>query len=212
MHITKYELIPESELLGRLKQTRLKGFDQPQVYRDATLELLDQADPETLTPAQRFVLADGVQLIVDLHSAFAEQGLDIFGLRGGILFWPEGTDTERDAPIPFIPPVVEESFEPDGRTVLLINDGLHRVYAARKLGRRINVVLARNVPREYPYYAYALPDGWASVEELAELQEGYQKKEYRMPDNYKALFRNFNAVFDGIQKQRKQTNPSHLKA
>ena len=212
MHITKYELIPESELLGRLKQTRLKGFDQPQVYRDATLEILDQADPETLTPAQRFVLADGVQLVVDLHSAFAEQGLDIFRLRGGILFWPDGADTERDAPIPFVPPVVEESLEPDGRTVHIINDGLHRVYAARKLGRRINVVLARNVPKEYPYYAYALSDGWASVEELAELQDGYQKKEYRIPGNYKALFRDFNAVFDGIQKQRKRTNPSHLKA
>jgi len=111
-----------------------------------------------------------------------------------------------------LPPVVEESREPDGRTVLLINDGIHRVYAARKLGRRINVVLARNVPEEYPYYAYALRDGWKQVQELAELQEGYQKKEYRNPDNYKALFRDFNEVFEGVQKQRARTNPANLRA
>jgi hypothetical protein len=108
--------------------------------------------------------------------------------------------------------MIEESIEADGRKVLLINDGIHRVYAARKRGRPLNVVLARNVPPEYPYYAHALPDGWAQVEELAELSEGYQKKAYRNPDNYKALFRDFNEIFEGVQKQRPKTNPDHLKA
>ena len=78
--------------------------------------------------------------------------------------------------------------------------------------RKINVVLARNVPPEYPYYAYALSDGWAHVEELEELREGYQKKEYRNPENYKALFRDFNEIFEGVQKQRPRSNPAHLKA
>jgi hypothetical protein len=133
-------------------------------------------------------------------------------LRGGLLFWPEGSDPDRDAPIPFLPPVIEESVERDGSTVLLINDGIHRVYAARKRGRKINVVLARNVPPQYPYYAYALPEGWACVEELDELREGYQKKEYRNPENYKALFRDFNEIFEGVQKQRPRSNPTHLKA
>jgi hypothetical protein len=128
------------------------------------------------------------------------------------MFWPEGSDRDRDPPIPFLPPVIEESAERDGRKVLLINDGIHRVYAARKRGRRINVVLARNVPAEYPYYAYALAGGWAQVHELTELQEGYQKKEYRNPDNYKALFRDFNEIFEGVQKQRARTNPANLKA
>ena len=101
---------------------------------------------------------------------------------------------------------------PTGKKILLINDGIHRVYAARKRGRKLNVVLARNVPAEYPYYAYALPQGWAQVDELAELQEGYQKKEYRNPESYKALFRDFNEIFEGVQKQRPRSNPAHLKA
>ena len=52
----------------------------------------------------------------------------------------------------------------------------------------------------------------ARVEELEELREGYQKKEYRDPENYKALFRDFNEIFEGVQKQRPRTNPANLKA
>jgi hypothetical protein len=210
MNILKYELLPEAELLARLKKTRLRGFDRAEVYRDATLEVANM-DTNDLTPAQRYVLADGVQTILDVADAFAPLGVDVFGLRGALLFWPEGSDPS-EAPIPLLPPMIEESIEADGRKVLLINDGIHRVYAARKRGRKLNVVVARDVPPEYPYYAYALPDGWTQVEELAELTEGYQKKAYRNPDNYKALFRDFNEIFEGIQKQRPRTNPGHFKA
>mgnify|MGYP005857829339 FL=1 len=198
MKITRYELLPEAELLDRLRRTRLKGFGQPEVYRDAVLEIVEQADTDTLTPAQRYVLADGVACIVELHRAFQAAGVDIFALRGALLFWTPDMDADSDPPVPLLPPVIEESREPDGRTVLLINDGIHRVFAARKLGRRINVVLARNVPAEYPYYAYPLAAGWAGVEEIAELTDGYKKKDYRIPDNYKSLFRDFNAVFEGV--------------
>jgi len=211
MQIIKHDLLSESDLLARLKRTRLRGFDRPEVYRDATLELVE-ADPEALTPAQRYVLREGVQAILDVADAFAARDIDVFALRGALLFWPEGSNPESDAPIPFLPPVIEESIEPGGNKVLLINDGIHRVYAARKRGRRINVVLARDVPPEYPYYAYALPEGWARVEELNELRDGYQKKEYRNPENYKALFRDFNEIFEGVQKQRARTNPAHLKS
>ena len=177
MQVVKHELLTEADLLSRLKRTRLRGFDRAEVYRDAILEVVE-IDPQALTPAQRYVLQEGVQAILDVADAFEPMGVDLFALRGALLF----------------------------------NDGIHRVYAARKRGRKINVVLARNVPAEYPYYAYALPQGWAQVDELQELQEGYQKKEYRNPENYKALFRDFNEIFEGIQKQRPRSNPAHLKA
>src|ERR1700730_17674135 len=211
MQISKYDLLTEADLLSRLKRTRLRGFDRAEVYRDATLEIVE-SDPERMTPAQRYVLQEGVQAILDVADAFEPRGIDIFALRGALLFWPEGSDPDHDAPIPFLPPVIEESVERDGRTLVLISDGIHRVYAARKRGGKINVVLARNVPPQYPYYAYALEDGWAHVEELDELREGYQKKEYRNPENYKALFRDFNEIFEGVQKQRPRTNPANLKA
>lgn len=212
MRIIKHKLLSETELLRRLKEVRLKGFDQFPVYQNATLEIVEQIDTELLTPPQRYVLIDNIKTILDLTRGFAERGIDIFSLRGALLFWLEGSNPDNDLPIPFLPPVVEESWEQDGRMVSLINDGMHRVYAARKLGRKINIVLAKNVPREYPYYAFALSGGWTQVEEIPELSDGYKKKEYRNPNNYKALFRDFNAVFAGVQKDRKKTNPIELKA
>jgi len=207
MHILRYETFSEQELLSRLKLTRLRGHGQPQIYAGASLELVEQADSESLVPAQRYVLRPDLDTVRDLYETFLREEIDIFSLRGGLLFWRD----EEEGPIPLIPPMVEESLEPDGRRVLLINDGIHRVYCARKLGRKINVVVARGVPDEYPYYAYALQRGWAEVTELAELPDAFQKKEYRDPLNYKALFRDFNAVLPGVQKQRKRSNPESVR-
>ena len=82
----------------------------------------------------------------------------------------------------------------------------------RKRSCHVTVVVARNLPREYPYYALALPDGWSGVAELEALPDGFQKKTYRNPDNYKSLFRQYNEVFPGVQEQRKRSNPAHLRA
>src|SRR5512147_1138545 len=113
MQIIKHELLSEADLLSRLKRTRLRGFDRAEVYRDATLEVLE-TDPEALTPAQRYVLQEGVRAILDVADAFEPLGVDLFALRGALLFWPEGSDPANDPPIPFLPPVIEESIERDG--------------------------------------------------------------------------------------------------
>jgi hypothetical protein len=197
------------ELLARLRQTPLRGFDHAHPYAEASIELAPAVDTDKLTPAQRYVLAPTVQALLALRAALLEHGLDLFALDGGAFV---RTSEHPDEEIPVLPPIVEASLEPDGRTILLVNDGLHRVSAARSLGLPISVVLVRGVPVEYPYYAYALPGGWSEVAELEELPDEYQKKNYRLPENYKALFREFNAVFPGTQKQRKQSNPAHLRA
>ena len=212
MDIARYELFDQTELLSRLKRIRLQGFDNVAVYRDAQLELVAGIDTGSLAPTQRFVLRDEINLMIDLYHSFRTLGVDIFALRGGVFFWPAKNEADEEDPIPLIPPIVEQSREPDGRMVNIINDGLHRLYAARTLGIHPTVVMVKNVPEQYPYYAYALSSGWQDVEMLDQLREGYQKKEYRIPDNYKSLFRDFNGVFKGVQKQRKRTNPDHLKA
>jgi hypothetical protein len=197
------------DLLSALRRTPLRGFGGAQPYASASLELAPRTDPAMLAPAQRYVLRPGTEKITALRDALLAEDVDIFELDGGVHV---RTSDHPDEVIPVIPPIVEESHEPDGRTVLIINDGLHRVFAARQLGRPISVVIARGVPAEYPYYALALPGGWAEVVQLDELPDGYQKKEYRHPDNYKALFRDFNALFPGVQKERRKTNPEHLTA
>jgi hypothetical protein len=208
MEVLEVEPFGREELLGAIRETRLRGFDGARVYTDATLELIE-SDPADLAPAQRYVLKDGVAKILELRAALLDQGIDVFALDGGV--WVRTGDSPEER-IPVIPPVVEESHEPDGRTVWIVNDGIHRVFAARSLGLPINTVRIAGVPPEYPYYALALPNGWAEVAELDVLPDGFQKKAYRQPDNYKALFREFNDVFPGVQKERKKSNPGSLRA
>ncbi len=209
MKILSITRFPREELLASLRETPLRGFDKARLYAAATLELAPAVDTDTLTPAQRYVLKPTLRRLLELRDALLAEGIDLFALDGGAYIH---TSDDPHESIPILPPIVEETVEPDGSSVLLINDGLHRVSAARSLGLPISVVVARGVPSEYPYYAYALPRGWAELEGLEELPDEYQKKEYRLPDNYKALFREFNTVFPGVQKQRKQSNPGHLQA
>jgi hypothetical protein len=184
------ELFSREELLARLGETRLMGHGGARVYEHATLAVETFA-PLDLTPAQRYVLMPNVRRILELRET-----LDVFGLDGGAYL--DG--------VPLLPPVVERSREPDGRTVWLINDGIHRVYAAHLAGSPINVVTV--VGASHPYYALA--GSWEDVVELEELPDRFQKKTYRVPENYKALFRDFNAVFPGVQAERKRSNPAHL--
>jgi hypothetical protein len=206
VNVERVERFPAAELLERLRAVRLRGFPDVRPYADAELAIA-RVDPETLAPPQRYVLRDGLQTMLDLRAALQPHGLDPLALADGGAFVT--IDGDR---IPVIPPIVEESHEPGGRTVDVIADGLHRVHVARTLGVPVTVVLARSLPREHPYYALALPDGWAGVAELDALPDGFQKKTYRNPENYKSLFRQYNEVFPGVQEQRKRSNPEHLRA
>lgn len=198
MRITKFELLPESDLLVRLRTVRLRGFDHAQVYRDSHIQII-RTIPVSCLPAQRYVLRSSVNTILRLAYEFAFKGVDIFDLRGVLLFWLDG----QEDPIPLLPPIIEESPNKDGGLIYLINDGIHRIYAANELGVNINVVAISRIPKEYPYYAYPLQGGWSAVEEIhGSLPMGYERKEYRNPDDYKALFRDFNEVFPGVQKKR----------
>jgi hypothetical protein len=206
--VLEVEPFGRAQLLGALRETRLRGFDGARVYAEAVMDLVD-SDSADLAPAQRYVLRNGVEKILELRRSLLDHGIDIFKLDGGV--WVRTSDAP-DRRVPMIPPIVERSQEPDGRSVWIINDGIHRVFAARSVGLSINTVKVTGVPPDHPYYALALPHGWSEVTELDELPDGFQKKTYRDPDNYKALFREFNDVFPGVQEERKKSNPGFLRA
>jgi len=210
-HVVAVEALPLDELLGRVRETRLRGHEQAQLFAGSRIELLREADPSDLAPTQRYVLEPDLAAVRRMHDQLRERGIDMLALEGGVWASVENGEDGEPYVVPVIPPIVEESVEPDGRTVRIISDGMHRVWLARELGRRLNVIFVSDVPREYPYYAYALPGGWSEVAKLADLEDGFVKKEYREPENYKALFRLYNDVLPNVQKQRKKTNPGHLK-
>jgi hypothetical protein len=205
MDVLDVTLFSREVLLASLRQVRLNGFAGARPYADARIELVEALDPEIVTPAQNYVLRRGVEIVLALRHRLTDRGIDPFRLDGGAYI---KTSAEPSRTRALIPPIVEESHEAGGRTVLLVSDGSHRIYAARSLALPISVVVIREV--SHPYYAFPLEAGWDGVEMLDELPESYQKKAYRQPENYKALFRKFNEVFPGVQEQRARSNPSFL--
>ena len=206
MKIVSVEPFGCDTLLAALARTRLRGYGGVRPYEQAELRLCSAATSDELAPAQNYVLRPGIRKILELRRPVG-RGFGSFRVR-----WRGDVRTSGrpGRAHPGSPLIVEESLEPDGRKVLIINDGIHRLFAARSLNLPISVVEIRAVPADYPYYAYALRGGWGDVMEFDELPDSHQKKDYRQPGNYKALFRDFNEVFPGVQKQRKQSNPAHI--
>lgn len=162
------------------------------VYERCPIELRAM-NTDDIAPAQRYVLTQEILKVRELRWALRDHGIDLFTLDGYLTMWLEGYDD----PIDLLPPVIEESREADGRTVNILNDGMHRVYLARMERSPIQVVYVREVPDEYPYYAFPLVNGWNDVEIVQDLPEGYIKKWHRIRD-YKSLYRDFNTAFVNV--------------
>ena len=193
-----------NELLSSLRRVRLRGYDGALVYRDAEIELVESLDPRLVVPAQNYVLRGNVERVGDLREALRDWGVDPLRMTGGAYL------RFRDAPtaVTLLPPILEESVEVDGKKCLLVSDGLHRLFYAFSRYVAISAVVVRGAT--HPYYAFALPGGWNDVKMLDSLPATYQKKVYRQPENYKALFRDFNSVFPNVQSQRRKSNPNSL--
>jgi hypothetical protein len=204
MAVLKVEQFGAQELLAKLRTTRLRGHGQPLIYEQASLEVLPRVSTDNIAPAQHYLLRQNVERILALRDGVLQHGVDIFDLDGGC--WVTVAEGETRAVLPVLPPIIEVSRERGGRNVWLISDGMHRVWGARLLGMPISIVLVRDVPPEYPYYAYPCPGGWSDVRMLDALPDGFQKKEYRVPSDHKALFRDYDAVFPGVQEVRKRTS------
>lgn len=192
-----YELKPTTALYNKLSAVRLRGHGQPLAYYSATFSLQTVLPSHNyLRPSQNYVLHSGVERITQLAEQFkTEHSLNIFSLDGYLLFRIGGGEE-----IPLTPPIVE--LDPsDG---YIVCDGMHRIYAAKKMGVPIQCVVVSG--HMWPYYAHPTEGGWDAVEEIETLTGDYKRKTYREPDDYKVLFRDFNAVFPGIQKERVKTN------
>ena len=76
--VTRFD---REELLSRLRVTPLRGFDHAHPYAEATIELAPAIDTDTLTPAQRYVLAPTVQRLLAMRAALLAPPLPLSGSR-----------------------------------------------------------------------------------------------------------------------------------
>lgn len=203
--IHRIQQFSEEDLIRNLREVTLLKKPEVKIYEQSYISL-ERLDPSLLSPAQNYILRSELKKVRELKWALEAHQVDICGLQGFVRLWIEGVDE----PIDLLPPVVEESVEQNGSIHFIINDGMHRVYMALREWKHTQAALIRGIPKEYPYYAFPVPDGWAAVEERDDLPEGYLKKWHRISD-YHALYRNFNSAFLNVGASRAFFEKSSLR-
>ena len=200
--ITKVEKHSPEKLIENLRKVSM--LKRPDVFPYAGAEIsLEQASFSDVLPAQRYVLSDALRRAQHLEWELGRFDIDLFALHGYVTIW---TDMSEE-PIDVLPPVVEAMTEANGRPVNIINDGMHRMYAARLEWKTPQVVRIKGIPAEYPYYAYPIPgeNCWDVIQILegSLIRPDLIKKWHRIADN-KTLYRNFNSSFINVGGPRGQ--------
>ena len=197
MYLLDYQTITFPECCTRLQKTRLIGYNQELVYKDARISMKCGVDPRDIYPTQRYTLKPLMLRMAELSKCL--KGIDIMELTSALWMKIRGTDGVTKE-FHLTPPLVEMAQNPDtGEDICLLADGMHRVALAIQQGYPINVILIDGVSR--PYYAYPL-SGWSEVQVFENLPTGFVKKRYRDPDNHKLLFRDYGIGFPNIQPKR----------
>ncbi len=201
MEIVQVKHYPETELMARLRQVPLQEQPEVKIYQN-TLISLECIHTNCLHPPQNYIWLAELRKVQELRWSLQEHGLNMFRLNGFVSYTVRESDGEL-MEYDLYPPIIEESFEADGTVALLINDGMHRVFLARSEWVVPQVVYVRGIPREYPYYAYPRPQGWEGIDLLPDNPDKnrYLKKCHRIRHN-KALYRNFQAVFQNVGGSR----------
>jgi hypothetical protein len=204
MRILDVEEVGWDEVETRLRDVRLVQDERVAPYENARIELRREVEADCMDPAQRYALEPVLAQVGALVDALAVAGHDLFALEGGLLV---RTDEEPSTQRWVIPPILERGAFRDGTPALILADGIHRAFVARRRRRRMTAIVVDDVAPEVPYYAWPEPDAWAAVEVKPSLEPGYQKKDYLREDGYQALYRDYDAAFPGVQPPRPQTHP-----
>jgi len=194
MKITKIEMYPQDELIRRLREVTLTdGVTKPYAESEIMIQNYFYFGWENLKFAQRYVLKSDHDKIKEMDNALDKFGMRILDMK---TFYQITTDTGEV--FPYIPPVVEWAKEGE-KWVHYVSDGMHRLdYLCRNYCGNPYIIIIKNPSA--PYYALPSDMTWEDLE-LHDTPPKV-KKTYRDPDNYKALFRDYNSQFPGIQKDR----------
>lgn len=190
----------QEELFGRLRKLSMLKDTNAFPYANADFALV-ALKREDCWPAQRYVLSAELEKVQQLEWELARFDVDIFTLNGFVRMLVEDAEGERE--IDLLPPVVEEWDIPGAGKLNILNDGMHRTYLSYQEWKIPQVVLIKNIPAQYPYYAYPLIDQWEHIDVIPdkEVPKGYIKKWHRISNN-KLLYRDFNSSFRGVGAPR----------
>lgn len=145
---------------------------KPYEYADFDIRLVD---PLEAVPTAKYVLKSHLALIERLEKELLLQGIDIFNLHGMV---------ETDDGHIICPPIIEVwnqiPHEYDG--ILVIIDGLHRHYLAKKRGKKVtSVIVSGCISSDLP----VLPLTWKDVLEQDAVPKDKRNYHPGIPDPYK---------------------------
>ena len=189
-----------NELIERMRRVSLLEDKSLLPYQNASVSL-EQISPDSLAPAQLYVLRSNLERQRHLKFELARHGVDLFRLNGFVELQLEG----EDGLVGMVPPVVEESVEANGRVVNLICDGIHRLFLARLEWVVPEVVFVRGIDKRFPYYAYPNVRGWDDVQPVETLVEeggGKMLKKWHRVEKHRALYRDFTGPFSNLSVPR----------
>jgi hypothetical protein len=192
--ITMHKYYSAYDLIDKIKKVSMLKNDKNFPYSDSYITI-ESIDPNSLFPCQYYVLKSELEMKNYLYELFKKIRIDIFNLNGYIKFELNNECCKRT----LLPPVIEESIESDGKIYPLINDGMHRIFLAILMKRKLNIIYIRGSKESY--YAYPLPNRWNDVKIFNTIDKNTIKKIYRIQDN-KKLYRNFDSVFQNCSKPR----------
>jgi hypothetical protein len=202
MKITKIEKLNQRELIKRIKATPMLKSPEVKPYKKAVVTL-EKLDISELYCPQKYIIEQNLMDIAKVDWELRKHKIDIFNLNGFVRFYVEG---EKE-PIDFLPIIVEESIEANGKVANIICDGMHRAYLAKTQWKIPQVAFIRGIPKDYPYYNYPIykGDNWHKLDRFPKLPlpEGYIKK-WTREENYKAYYKNFNDQFKNVSVARSE--------
>lgn len=201
MILNSVDFYASSILIKRLKEVTLLKRSDIKIYENCFISI-EVIDPKILIPTQRYILIDELKSKIELEYALNDNNRSMFELSGYLTY----TINDNDDVITLLPPIIEEQIDSNGRILPIINDGMHRVYLAKKFNNsRIFVIYIRGIHKNFPYYAYPLENGWNDVIEIDKLNKRFIKKFHVIKDN-KKLYRNFDSIFINCSKPREVSN------
>lgn len=188
MKITKITMYPQEELIHRLREVTLTdGVTKP--YANCNIIITTPLSFSDYEYAQNYVLRSDYKKICELSSTLLHE-FHLSLLNCGTL-WEISTE---EGAFPYIPPIVEVS-----GSEWILADGMHRMKSFQNNFNHPPYVVVIYDP-SVPYYACS---NGLSLKEIPIVETRPEvRKIYRDPDNYKALFRDYNSQFPGIQRDR----------
>ncbi len=191
MNIQKITMYPQSELIRRLREVTLTdGVTKP--YKDSLISVEDVSFSK-INFAQRYVLKSELDKVDDFNE----------DLKNKFSINPPHSDNIIEVFLDngmftHIPPIIEWTPEDD----YYVSDGMHRLYRESLRSYCAKVIVVK-MPSSL-YYSYPCKLDWGTLPIVDERPE--VRKAYRDPNNYKALFRDYNSQFPGIQRDRSKDN------